>query len=783
MSYNTFNNQNELRDKVDLFLSKWKFIIICLFLVIGFAYVYLRYANYEYRATASIKINEEKQNKQLPELTALQNYGLFSNDFAKVDDEIEIIKSRTLIQKVVEDLKLNISYYVRGKIKEQEIYINPPVKLSFFESDSLINTVDTTLYIKIKSPTKFLLSSKESNELLDLEGSDAKEYAFGDRIITGFGDFVITPNTIDEPLKNGTSIKIQMKPVTTVVERYQGNIKVSTSKEGSNILKLSLTEGLKDKAKLILDKLIEKYNEDVISDKQLIVQATSDFINNRLNIVSNELEQVDFTAETLQKNNRLTALASQSDIFLQSEKENESKLITTANQIQLIDYMKDHINQKNSNSDLLPADVGIADNSVAQITKSHNELVLQRNRLLKNSTEKNPTVINLNNQIEALKENLNQSLNNIRSANEITLNSLNREDERISAQIYSAPTKARQFRDVKRQQDIKESLYLYLLQKREETAISLGLSSPNAKIVDSAYATVLPVSPKPSFVYLAAFLLGLAIPMGLIYVRDILDTKIHDKNDLSKVVNIPFIGDIPLSDKKKRLVSKIDYSPKAEAFRIIRTNIDFMLKDSHSKKCKTIFITSTTSQEGKSHTSINLASSLSHSQKKVLLVETDIRVPRVNEYLNIKNEKGLTDYISDSNLSVNDVTVSLKDNSFLNIIPSGTIPPNPADLLMSDRMIHMFEYAKKSYDYIIVDTAAVGLVTDTFLISHFADMFIYVVSANKIDKRQLHIAQTLYDEKRLPNMSVLLNGTTKKKGYGYGYGSSPKKKKKWYKFN
>jgi capsular exopolysaccharide synthesis family protein len=782
MSYNTFNNQNELRDKVDLFLSKWKFIIICLFLVIGFAYVYLRYANYEYRATASIKINEEKQNKQLPELTALQNYGLFSNDFAKVDDEIEIIKSRTLIQKVVEDLKLNISYYVRGKIKEQEIYINPPVKLSFFESDSLINTVDTTLYIKIKSPTKFLLSSKESNELLDLEGSDAKEYAFGDRIITGFGDFVITPNTIDEPLKNGTSIKIQMKPVTTVVERYQGNIKVSTSKEGSNILKLSLTEGLKDKAKLILDKLIEKYNEDVISDKQLIVQATSDFINNRLNIVSNELEQVDFTAETLQKNNRLTALASQSDIFLQSEKENESKLITTANQIQLIDYMKDHINQKNSNSDLLPADVGIADNSVAQITKSHNELVLQRNRLLKNSTEKNPTVINLNNQIEALKENLNQSLNNIRSANEITLNSLNREDERISAQIYSAPTKARQFRDVKRQQDIKESLYLYLLQKREETAISLGLSSPNAKIVDSAYATVLPVSPKPSFVYLAAFLLGLAIPMGLIYVRDILDTKIHDKNDLSKVVNIPFIGDIPQSDKKKRLVSKIDYSPKAEAFRIIRTNIDFMLKDSHSKKCKTIFITSTTSQEGKSHTSINLASSLSHSQKKVLLLETDIRVPRVNEYLNIKIEKGLTDYISDSNLSVDDVTVSLKDNTFLNIIPSGTIPPNPADLLMSERMSHLFELAKKSYDYIIVDTAAVGLVTDTFLISHFADMFIYVVSANKIDKRQLHIAQTLYDEKRLPNMSMLLNGTTKKKGYGYGYGSSPNKKKKWYDF-
>ncbi|MBR9845681.1 MAG: polysaccharide biosynthesis tyrosine autokinase [Algicola sp.] len=777
MNSNKTNSlQNELRDKVDLFVSKWKLILFCLVLALGIAYVYLRYADYQYQATATIKINDENQKKQLPELSALQDYGMFSNDFTNINDEVSIIESRYLINQVVEDLKLNIQYFVKGKIKEQEVYKNPPVILSFFESDSLINTIDTTLYLKIKSPSKFMLSNKEGSDLFDIESSNAKEYAFGERIHSGFGDFVITPNMDKNKVETGMNMKIALRNTDLMVEKYKAKLKV-TSTKGSNIISLSLKESIKGKAALILDKLVEKYNADVIEDKNKIVKATSDFINNRLNIVSNELEQVDFTAETLQKNNRLTALASQADIFLQSETANDAKIINTTNQIQLIDYMKDQLNNGNSENDLLPADVGIADNSVMQITKNHNELVLQRDRILKNSTEKNPTVINLNEQINSLKQNLNQSLDNIKSTNKITLNNLNREDARISAQIYSAPGKARQFRDVKRQQDIKESLYLYLLQKREETAISQGMSSPNAKIVDKAYVTVDPVTPKKSIVYLAAFLMGLLVPATLIYAEDLLNTKIEDKKDLEKVLSIPYLGDIPKSEKKKIIVKKVDYSPKAEAFRIIRSNINFMLQ-SNNNACKTLFVTSTTAQEGKSHTSTNLAKSFSFSSKKVLLVETDIRVPRVNDYLNIKPDKGLTDFISDQSLSISDVTLSMEDNPFLDVIPSGTIPPNPAELLLSDRVNELFDTAKKNYDYIVVDTAAVGLVTDTLLISDHADMFIYVVSANNVDKRQLHIAQTLYDEKRLPNMAVLLNGTVKKKGYGYGYGNNPQRKKK-----
>jgi capsular exopolysaccharide synthesis family protein len=733
------------------------------------------------------KLNKTKKAGQLSELTNLQNYGIFSSDFGKIEDEALILKSRSLIEQVAKDLKLNRSFYVQGKIKDQEVYKNPPININFFESDSLINKVDTTLYLKFISKNKFSLSGYNTNELIELNSNQGvSEHAFGDKIATGFGDIIITPNFGVYGTKVGTSLKIVLKPMEQVIENLIRKIEIKTTLN-SNIINLSIKESLKDKGELILNTLIEKYNSDVVHDKEKVIKITSDFITNRLAMVSQELEQVDLTAENMKQANRLSDLGVQSSIFLQSEKENEAKLVATTNQIQLTEYMSDYLAENNANGDLLPANVGIADNGVAQLTKKHNDLVLQRNRLLKNSSEKNPTVINLNNQIRALKDNLSKSLANIKSSNEITLNSLKKEDARINSQIYAAPKKERQFRDITRQQSIKESLFLYLLQKREETAITLGMSSPNAKIIDKAFSTTKPVNPKKLIVYLAAFLLGLAIPISIIYLLDLIDTKIHTKADIEKIVDAPFIGDIPQSSSKKkgRLIAKVDYSPKAEAFRMLRTNISFILKDIKDKKAsKTIFVTSTTSQEGKSHTSINLASSLSFSNLKVLLLETDIRVPRVEDYLNVKGKKGITDFINDDKLSIEDVTISVKDNEFLDFIPSGTIPPNPSELLMSDRVNFLFEHVKKKYDYIIVDTAAVGLVTDTLLISQFADMFIYVVSANNIDKRQLHVAQTMYKEKRLPNMTILLNGTKKKSGYGYGYGyGANPKEKKWYQFS
>jgi capsular exopolysaccharide synthesis family protein len=777
MSQNQHTNKDSIINLVELYVSKWKLILVCLLIALAIAFVKIRYSTFLYQANATIKLKEDENSRSLSEISSLQNGGIGST-LPNVIDEIEVIKSRSIITQVVKDLKLNTRFYVTGKVKKGEIYSNPPVSINFFMGDTLVENINKSLFIKIISAQKYELSNIDNNKFFKFENGKTTTHSFGDKVKMPFGEFVITPNIGTYGSTPGSHIEISIRPVHSVVESYLSSIKINTT-EKSNVIKLSLNESIKEKARLILNKVIEKYNEDVIKDKEKIVEVTSEFITNRLNVVSNELEQVDFTAENLQKNNRLTALGSQSNIFLESERETGTRINQTSNQLQLAKYMSDHIKNNDSGTDLLPSDIGITDSNVSQITKNYNELVLRRNQVLKNSSEKNPTVINLNNQINALKGNLNQSIENIISTNQITLNNLNRENSRIRGQIYSAPTKERQFRDIKRQQDIKESLYLYLLEKREETAITLGMSTANAKVIDLGYTNDDPVSPKKKVIYLAAMILGLFIPVSLIYARDLVDNKVHTKEDVLRLIKAPFIGDIPKGEGKLQVVNKVDYSPKAEAFRIIRTNVNFMLQK-NDNPCKVIFVTSTTAQEGKSHTTTNLASSFSFSEQKVLLIETDIRVPRVNDYLKITAKKGLTDFISDKSLSIKDVIVTAPDNPFLDVIPSGTIPPNPAELLMSDRVNYLFENIKKDYDYIVVDTAAVGLVTDTLLISEHADLFIYVISANNIDKRQLHIAQTMYEEKRLPNMVTLLNGSIKKKGYGYGYGNNPTRKKKWF---
>ncbi|WP_299782676.1 polysaccharide biosynthesis tyrosine autokinase [uncultured Formosa sp.] len=778
------DNYTHISDILHLYLSKWKYFLLSIFVCLVIAFIFLRYSTNQYQSTAIIKITDEKQMNKFPEISGLQTSGLLSGDSDVISDEIEILKSKTLIEQVIKDLKLNIRFYVQGRIKEKENYLDPPVSLTFFKNDSVINNVDTTFYVTIISEDKFNISHEDPKTLTSLGESSvpSESFNFGDKISTSFGGMIITPNMGAYGSQEGSVIKITFTPTYKLVETYQSAVLLENEK-GSNIIKLSLSGTIREKSENFLNKLIDKYNEDVVNDKEEVIQVTSDFITNRLDIVSQELEKVDLTAETLKKDNRLTDLSSQSNIFLQSERDNENQLISTTNQIQLIDYMEDHLNANNGNGDLLPANVGIADNGIAQVTKSHNDLVMQRNRLLKNSSEKNPTVINLNNQIKALKQNLEQSLTNFKSSSEITLNSLKRTDSRINAQIYSTPGKERKFRDITRQQNIKESLYLYLLEKREETAITLGMSSPNAKIIDRASSTSTPISPRIPLVYLAALIFALAIPTSIIYTKDILDNTVHTKKDLANFLNIPFIGEIPKSYTKHVTVKKVDYSPKAEAFRILRTNIDFMLQNI-KRKSKIIFVTSTTSKEGKSHTSVNLSLSISYSEKKVLFIETDIRVPKGSRYLEIENANGLTDYISNDSIKVEDIIVKTKDNPYLDIIPSGTIPPNPAELLLSDRVKELFDTVTDKYDYVVVDTAAVGLVTDTLLFSKYADIFIYVVKANYLDKRNLNIAQTMYDDKRLPNMTVLLNNSDQKKnngyGYGYGYGKNPNTTKNWF---
>jgi len=769
-------NSFDIKSLLATYLSKWHWIALSIIIAVGLALYKLRYATYQYQVQASIKIKTEDESEGLQRFQAAQE-GLFTQNHTDVLDEMVSLKSRMVIEDVVETLELNIQLFRQGNITTSEIYKNKPLNISFFATDSVIKKVDTSFAIKAISPSEFRIVDED-------ESNDNITYEFGKKINTSFGGMILTPNNQNLSLDGQQNIIVKITPAERIVAGLQNGIGISPSHKNSNILKLSLRNAVKAKGEDILNTLIEKYNEGVIQEKIDNTNRTADFINDRLNAITVELSQFDMTAETVRKTNRLTDLQAQSTLYLESERQTEARLAETETQIQLVDAMSDFLEQNKDLGKTIPLNIGIQDNTFNEITNRVNELVEQRNKLLKYSTEKNPTVVNLDNQIRDLKKSMGASLNSMKSSNEIRRNALIEEDRKLSGRIYSAPKKERQSRDITRQQNIKESLYLYLLEKREESALSHGITAPNAKIVDYAYSSLGPVSPNKAITLLAALIIGTLIPVVLIYVLDLLNTKVSDKSDVSKLVDAPFLGDIPKSKKKNALVKKVDYSPKAEAFRMIRTNIDFMLADSPKGKAKTIFVTSTTSQEGKSHTAINLASSLSFSNKRVLIIETDIRMPKANSYLKMKmKDLGLTDYIGNSKLEIGDVLTSHKSNPNLHLISSGTVPPNPAELLMSERMVTLFKKVATMYDYVVVDTAAVGLVTDTLLISKHADMFVYVVRAGYLDKGQLKVAKTMYDQKRLPNMAILLNDVKSKKGYGYGYGNNPLRKKKWWKLS
>jgi capsular exopolysaccharide synthesis family protein len=357
------------------------------------------------------------------------------------------------------------------------------------------------------------------------------------------------------------------------------------------------------------------------------------------------------------------------------------------------------------------------------------------------------------------------------------------QEYKLDTKRQNAPKQEREFQDIKRKQQIVETLYLYLLEKREENAISLGIPVPNAKIVDKADGSDTPVSPKGMLTYIIAGLLGFFLPAIFISIQSLLDNKIHTREDVEEVVKAPILGDIPSTkSKNKVIIDDQNNSNIAESYRLLRTNINFMLSGVH-EGAKNIFVTSTISAEGKTFVSINLAASLALLNKKVLLIGADIRKPKINEYLKTSSKIGLTHFLMDDSLKVSDVISHNKENKF-DILESGVIPPNPSELLLNGRFDDVLTYGKKHYDYIIVDTAPVNLVTDTLLLSHYADLFIYVVRANYLDKRLLKVPKLMYEEKRLPNMSVLINDLNFEKntyGYGYGYGYGKEMKKPWYK--
>ncbi|MGS2764935.1 GumC family protein [Sinomicrobium sp. M5D2P9] len=753
-----------LRDQLEAYLAHWKWFVISAIVCVALAFIYLRYATPQYSVSATIMIKDDKKGGITSEFSAFQDIGLFGNMTNSVDNEIEVLKSRTLMENVVRKLGLNVSYYTKGNIRTSEAYKNTPVRINFSLQDSVLHKTDTTFTVRIDSATRFTL--------LDGDGEKKGDHGFGEHVTFSGGKMTVLPAFDNVEDLNNRDVEVVIKPLAMVTLGYREQVQISVVDKNTSVIKLNLNTAVRQKGEDILNTLIEQYNIDVVADKNLVSANTARFIEKRLELIESELGEVEQSAESFKETNRLTDITSEAEIALGSASDYAKRIVETETRLQLTDFLISYLADIPDNNSLIPANVGTEDSNIGPSIVEYNKLVQERSRLMRGSTENNPIIVNLDSQISGLRQSIKQTLANLKTSQTIALNDLRRQENLLNSKISNVPGQERRYRGIQRQQQIKETLYLYLLQKKEETAISLEVTAPNSKIIDSAYGSEEPVAPKKKIVLLASFILGLLIPFGVIYLKDLLDTKVQGRKDIEGKLSVPFLGDIPKSLSNDQTISMDSRSSAAEAFRILRTNLDFMLANVDGGKAKKIFITSTVSGEGKTFVSMNLAGTLALSGKRVLLIGMDVRNPKLTEYVDLPHPRGLTNYLTNGGQSLDEMIFKYQKEGFdhMDILTSGAIPPNPAELLMSDKIGALFAELEDKYDYIVVDTAPVSLVTDTLLISKYADLFVYVCRAGYLDKRLLVIPENLYKERRLPNMAMLINDSDSKKGYGYGYG-------------
>ena len=778
--YNPAASQDKtinLREEINKYLRYWPWFAVSIILAIVVANIYLYYAPNTYQTTASILIKDEK-NSNTSQIAVFQDLGLVDG-FAGVnlENEIEILTSRVLTERMVRKLKLNIRYYFDERVRNIELFENTPINLQVISDESEWPNKISDLLIIPTSSTSFTISQEEKEPVSRTFGQEF-EYE---------GVRYLINSTEKLMLKNPTRVSISSIPST--IDRYRNSIKVALQGKQSSVITMNLVSEIPKKSEEILDELINLFNQDAIQDRSIVSKNTASFIDERIDIVWNELDSVELSKVRYKETHNLIDLQTEGGISLQSASESNQRLLAAETELSQINAMISYL-ETGKQSSLLPSSLGVSDSGLMNLIQQYNEMVMQRNQLLIHSTDTHPTVVSLTSQLVQLKANVLESLRSARSSLDIKLKDLLRQERRIGGQLARIPLKERDFTTIERQQEIKQTLYLYLLQKREEASISSAVIEPKAKIVDAAYTPVNPISPKPKLVLLGAFILGGLIPFGTIYLGSILDNKIRHRKDITAIIpDASVLAEIPEVSRKdsNTPVGKNDLGILAESYRVLRTNLRFAGVLSKGEVGKCIIVTSSIKGEGKTMVSVNLAMTLAHAGNKVLLVGGDIRNPQLHKYLpETKSDKtqGFVEYLVYENSTLEDYIATSKVSENLNIIHCGAIPPNPAELLMSDRVSVMIEEAKTKFNYVIIDTAPTLMVTDTLLFSEFADATLYVVRAGYTKKQILEFAKEMKGKGKLKRVNFVLNDVSSANygyggKYGYGYGYAAKKKSFW----
>ena len=760
-----------IQDLWSMFVPKWYWFAISLFITLTIAVLYLLSTPPIYTRTAAILVKDNsKSSSSTGAMSDFSDLGIFKSN-TNINNELLTLKSPTLMTEVVNRLGLNETFTIRKGLKNVDLYKVSPVTITFCD--------------KIEVPLSFTIkfSSKEAFAISELEisGEDIGETLsaqMGDSIQTSAGIMIVSPTQEFTDAFIGTSIRYVRGSVRAAVDTYSNALVAELGNEDATIINLSINDTSIRKAEDILNTLIEVYNENWIRDKNQIAVSTSQFISDRLGVIESELGHVDENISSYKSEHLLPDVQAASSLYMAQSAENNKELSTLNNQLSTAQYIRRELNTKQLDQ-TLPANSGIVSANIETQISEYNNLVLDRNRLIANSSEKNPLVKNMASSLQSMQRTIIQSVDNLIVSLNTQIRSLRRQEEATTNRLASNPNQAKYLLSVERQQKVKEELYLYLLQKREENELSQAFTAYNTRLITAPRGSMFPTAPRKMNILLVAFAVGLLVPAVGIFMKENMNTKVRGRKDLENL-SIPFIGEIPQysgtkkkwwefkhrkrQDMKTIVVNEGNRNIINEAFRVLRSNMDFMASKDNNQHV--FVLTSFNPGSGKSFLAINIAI----SKKKILIIDGDLRHRTVSSYVDSPN-KGLSDYLNNQIEDWKEIIVSYKGYTNLHILPIGTIPPNPTELLEDSKLSMLIEALRPEYDYIFIDCPPVDIVADAQIIEKWADRTIFVVRSGLLDRSMLSELENMYTGKRFKNLSMILNGTESTGGrYGYRYG-------------
>lgn len=797
---NQLNNSNieEQEESINLrtllmkYLIYWPWFIASVIFCLGCGFIYLRFQTPIYNTTAAVLIKEtDPRSKAMTQtngaVAALQDISGFSMT-SNFDNEVEILKSRTLIKKVVSELGLYIQHSQDQSFSyDIPLYKNTPVKVYITpeEAEKLQGGARLKMIYtpegKLNITAQYILKGKESETTASFDSLPAV-------LPTPVGVFSFTHNdsiVLEKPVK----LNARIASPTAVAQDYAANLTVSPSSKTTTIAKINIKNTHKQRATDFINRLVTIYNQDANDEKNEVAEKTAQFIEERIGIINAELGAAENQLATFKQQAGLTDLSSDAQLALQESSKYEQLRVENATQIQLVEFLKTYINQEENTNEVLPANVGLKDQNLSTVIEQYNTMIIERKRLLRTSSENNPAIINMNTGIEAMRRSVQTTVESVLKGLYIAKADIDKQTIKFEARINKAPQQEKEFLTIARQQEIKAALYTMLLQKREENAITLASTATNGRIIEEALADTAPIAPKKMMIVLTALIIGLGFPVGLIFLRDLLKYKIESREDVQKITHAPIIGELPRCDVKTNgsiVIQENKNNLMEECFRGLRTNLLFMLENGQ----QVILFSSTQSGEGKSFVAGNTAASLAFLGKKVLIIGMDIRKPGLNKVFRLENRAvGITNYLSDPEHTNLLDTIQHSDISpNLDILPGGPVPPNPTELVAREHLDHAIKELKKHYDYIILDTAPIAMIADTAIIGRIADMCVYVCRADVTPKEGFEYINILQKEKKFKKIATVINdidmnkrkhsyGYGRKYGYGYGYGYGYESKK------